>query len=34
LRQAIAAGVQVLACRFAIDPGGVEYLGLAELVID
>jgi sugar fermentation stimulation protein A len=34
LRQAIAAGVQVLACRFAIAPGGVEYLGLAELVID
>ncbi len=34
LRQAIAAGVQVLACRFAIGPEGVEYRGLATLQID
>jgi sugar fermentation stimulation protein A len=34
LRQAIGLGVQVLACRFAIGPEGVEYRGLAELQID
>lgn len=30
-REAIAAGVKVLPCRFAISPAGVQYLGLAEL---
>ncbi|MDX1977327.1 MAG: DNA/RNA nuclease SfsA [Pseudanabaenaceae cyanobacterium bins.68] len=33
LRQAIAAGVQVLACRFAVSPEAVKYLGLAELLL-
>lgn len=33
LRQAIASGVQVLACRFAVSPDTVKYLGLAELRI-
>lgn len=31
LRQAVAAGLMVLPCRFRISPAGVEYLGLAEL---
>jgi sugar fermentation stimulation protein A len=31
LRQAIAAGVTVLPCRFEVTPTGVYYLGLAEL---
>lgn len=30
-RAAIAAGVKILPCRFALSPAGVEYLGLAEL---
>jgi sugar fermentation stimulation protein A len=33
LRMAIAAGVQVLACRFHVTPQAIEYLGLAELKI-
>jgi sugar fermentation stimulation protein A len=33
LRMAIAAGVQVLACRFHVTPQAIEYLGLAELNI-
>lgn len=33
LRQAIAAGVQVLPCRFDISPAGLRYLGLAPLVL-
>jgi sugar fermentation stimulation protein A len=31
LRSAVAAGVEVLPCRFAVSTAGVEYLGLAEL---
>lgn len=31
LRQAIAAGVIVLPCRFEVTPTGVYYLGLAEM---
>ena len=31
LRQAIAAGVKVLPCRFDVSPEGIRYLGLAEL---
>jgi sugar fermentation stimulation protein A len=31
LRQAMAAGVQVLPCRFEITPQGLRYLGLAPL---
>lgn len=30
LREAIALGLEVLPCRFAISPEGIEYLGLAE----
>lgn len=30
---AIAAGVQILPCRFHVTPQGIEYLGLAELVV-
>ncbi len=33
LRQAIAAGMEVLPCRFNVTPEGIEYLGLAELLI-
>jgi sugar fermentation stimulation protein A len=33
LREAIAAGVEVLPCRFHVTPRGIEYLGLAELVL-
>jgi len=32
-RMAIAAGVQVLPCRFQVSPQGIEYLGLAEMRI-
>jgi sugar fermentation stimulation protein A len=32
LREAIAAGVSVLPCRFEVTPTGVYYLGLAELI--
>ncbi len=28
-RQAIAAGIQILPCRFAVSPEGIRYLGLA-----
>ncbi|MBV5259769.1 DNA/RNA nuclease SfsA [Synechococcus moorigangaii CMS01] len=28
-RRAIAAGVQILPCRFAVSPAGIRYLGLA-----
>jgi sugar fermentation stimulation protein A len=31
LREAIALGLEVLPCRFAINPTGIKYLGLAEL---
>lgn len=31
LREAIAAGLEVLPCRFQITPAGIHYLGLAEL---
>lgn len=33
LREAIAAGVEVLPCRFAITPKKIQYLGLAHLEI-
>ena len=33
LRAAIAAGVEVLPCRFDISPVGINYLGLAKLAI-
>lgn len=32
LKEAIAEGVKVLPCRFAIEPPKITYLGLAELV--
>ncbi len=31
LRQGVAAGLEVRACRFAVTPEGVRYLGLAQL---
>ncbi|MEA5463649.1 DNA/RNA nuclease SfsA [Leptothoe sp. PORK10 BA2] len=31
LRSAIAAGVEVLPCRFDISPNGIQYIGLAQL---
>jgi sugar fermentation stimulation protein A len=33
LRTAVAKGLEVLPCRFDVSPKGVEYLGLAELVL-
>ncbi|MGD1948321.1 MAG: DNA/RNA nuclease SfsA [Leptolyngbyaceae cyanobacterium] len=33
LRTAIAAGVEVMPCRFDISPTGIHYIGLAHLVI-
>lgn len=33
LREAIAQGLEVLACRFEIKPEGIHYLGLAELAL-
>ncbi|MGB3695770.1 MAG: DNA/RNA nuclease SfsA [Spirulinaceae cyanobacterium] len=33
LRQGIDAGIEVLPCRFKVTPAGIEYLGLAKLVI-
>jgi sugar fermentation stimulation protein A len=33
LRTAVAKGLEVLPCRFDISPEGVEYLGLAELIL-
>jgi sugar fermentation stimulation protein A len=33
LRLAVAKGLEVLPCRFNVTPEGVEYLGLAELVL-
>ncbi|ESA35264.1 sugar fermentation stimulation protein [Leptolyngbya sp. Heron Island J] len=33
LRAAIAAGVEVLPCRFEISPTGINYIGLAELLV-
>jgi sugar fermentation stimulation protein A len=33
LRAAVAKGLEVLPCRFEITPQGIEYLGLAELVL-
>ncbi|TVU53142.1 MAG: DNA/RNA nuclease SfsA [Arthrospira sp. PLM2.Bin9] len=32
-KQAIAAGVEILPCRFDVTPQGVKYLGLAELLM-
>ncbi|MDA0266496.1 MAG: DNA/RNA nuclease SfsA [Cyanobacteria bacterium] len=34
LRTAIAQGVQVLPCRFKVDPQGIHYLGLAPLQLE
>lgn len=34
LRAAIAAGVEVLPCRFEVTPAGIRYLGLAELQLE
>jgi sugar fermentation stimulation protein A len=33
LRQALQAGVEVLPCRFEVTPGGLRYLGLADLML-
>ncbi|NET53455.1 MAG: DNA/RNA nuclease SfsA, partial [Merismopedia sp. SIO2A8] len=33
LREAIAQGVEILPCRFDIQPDGIRYLGLAECVL-
>jgi sugar fermentation stimulation protein A len=33
LRIAVAQGLQVLPCRFEVTPMGVEYLGLAQLIL-
>jgi sugar fermentation stimulation protein A len=33
LREAVAKGLQVLPCRFDVSPDGIEYLGLAELIL-
>lgn len=33
LREAIALGLEVLPCRFQVTPEGIQYLGLAELVV-
>ncbi|BAT52670.1 sugar fermentation stimulation protein A [Nostoc sp. NIES-3756] len=33
LREAIAAGLEVLPCRFDVTPEGIRYLGLAKLAI-
>jgi sugar fermentation stimulation protein A len=33
LRTAVAKGLQVLPCRFEVNPEGVSYLGLAELIL-
>jgi sugar fermentation stimulation protein A len=33
LRAAVAKGLEVLPCRFDISPEGVEYLGIAELIL-
>ncbi len=33
LRDAIAAGVEILPCRFSISPTDIQYLGLAKLVL-
>jgi sugar fermentation stimulation protein A len=33
LRVAVAKGLEVLPCRFNVSPEGVEYLGMAELVL-
>jgi len=33
LRTAVAKGLEVLPCRFDVTPEGVEYLGLAELIL-
>ncbi|MGV2829282.1 DNA/RNA nuclease SfsA [Myxosarcina sp. GI1(2024)] len=34
LREAAAMGVQILPCRFEITPQGINYLGLAKLLLD
>lgn len=33
-RQAIAAGVEIMPCRFEVSPQGVKFLGMAELKVD
>lgn len=33
LRQAIAAGLEVLPCRFAVTPKQIQYIGLASLAV-
>jgi sugar fermentation stimulation protein A len=33
LRTAVAKGLEVLPCRFDVSPEGVEYLGMAELIL-
>jgi sugar fermentation stimulation protein A len=33
LRQAIAAGVEVMPCRFAVSPSEIRFLGMATLAI-
>ncbi len=33
-REAVAAGVSILPCRFKVTPTGVYYLGLAELLLE
>ncbi|MEM6449717.1 MAG: DNA/RNA nuclease SfsA [Cyanobacteria bacterium P01_D01_bin.105] len=34
LRQAAAAGVEILPCRFQIQPSGIKYLGLANPILN
>ncbi|MDF5723891.1 MAG: DNA/RNA nuclease SfsA [Rhizonema sp. PD37] len=34
LRSAIALGLEVLPCRFEVNPEGIRYLGLAELALN
>jgi sugar fermentation stimulation protein A len=33
LREAVAAGLEVLPCRFEVTPEGISYVGLAELIL-
>lgn len=33
LREAVAQGVEILACRFHVSPEGLHYLGLADVVL-
>ncbi|MFK8184411.1 MAG: DNA/RNA nuclease SfsA [Phormidesmis sp.] len=34
LREAVAAGVEVLPCRFQIEPSGIKYIGLAKMILN